>query len=207
MTKDKQGRQQVRPVEQTSILDKQFKRVLPVSKRMNKPKIHPVMVIADLRKGSLVSLDRYLAQEGGIPDRGVALELRKLISGSVCRTRFRVLVIDHPGKPKSVGGRPRKAGRRSSKKDREIALAYETALPQAGKVYGAVKYVADERKTSEASVRRALKAVRGELIDAEEKERREAQRQQSSAEAVELREGALANLRARRGRLSKDADS
>jgi len=207
VTKAKRGRQQVRPVEQTSILDKRFKRVFPVSKRMNKSKIHPLMVIADLRKGSLVSLERYLAQEGGIPDRGVAIELRKLISGSACRTPFRMLVVDHPGKPKSVGGRPRKAGRRSSKKDREIALAYETAIPEAGKVYGAVKQVADERKTSEASVKRALKAVQREVVDTQAEECKEAQRQQSAAEAAKLREGALANLRARRGRLSKDADS
>lgn len=92
----------LRPVEQTSILDKRFRRALPDSKRMAKVKVHSVMVLADLRKGSLVSLDRYLAQEGGIPDRAVAIELRKLISGSASRTAYRLMVVDHPNTPKSV---------------------------------------------------------------------------------------------------------
>ncbi len=194
MTKEKRGRQQVRPVEQTSILDKRFKRVFPVSKRMNKPKIHPVMVIADLRKGSLVSLDRYLAQEGGIPDRGVAIELRKLISGPVCRTPFRMLVVDHPSTPKSVGGHPAGGIQATRDKYREIVESYEKFRPSAGKDLAALVKVAADFECSVSTVKLAIKSVREDAKQTQRQEREVPLRKHSISEGLERRAVALAKL-------------
>lgn len=67
---------------------------------------HPCEVLVDLRAGSLVGLDRYLKQTGGIADREIAVELRKMLFGSPARTRFRLAVTEHPGAERRKGGRP-----------------------------------------------------------------------------------------------------
>ena len=158
MKTQKPKRKRFRPVEQDSLLDKRFKPVIDPSKRL-RLKIHPLVVLADLRKGSLASLDRYLAQEGGIPDREVAVELRKLISGSRNRSQFRLLVIEHPDGPKNKGGAP--AGKRALQVERysEIATRFRQVYADVGKVWRAKELVADEFGCSPSTVGRAMKEV------------------------------------------------
>lgn len=132
MTIRESGRKRFRSVEQASILDKRFKPLIERPMR-RRPKIHPLMVIADLRKGSLASLDRYLAQEGGIRDRQLAIELRKLISGSACRSPFRLLAIHHPNGPKNKGGKPRGNEIERVERYRCIAARYHEVHAEVGK--------------------------------------------------------------------------
>jgi hypothetical protein len=94
-------REHLRPIKITSLADKKFTPVLSVKKRINLK--YPRMVIADLRRGSIGSLDRYLYKTKGVIDRAVALELRKLISGTIKRTKFRIIVVEHPDTPKDKG--------------------------------------------------------------------------------------------------------
>ena len=156
MKNQKSKRKRFRAVERNSLLEKRFKPVVERPKKCH-PKVHPLIVIADLRKGVLSSLDRYLAQEGGIRDREIAVELRKLISGSKNRTGFRLLVIEHPEGPKSKGGSP--AGKRAQRVERfrEIAARYNEVVKEVGKVWRAKELVADEFDCSTSTVRRAVK--------------------------------------------------
>ena len=156
MKSQKPERKRFRPVEPGSLLDKRFKSVIERSKRL-RPKIHPLVVLADLRNGSLASLDRYLAQEGGIPDREVAVELRKLISGSRNRSLFRLLVIEHPDGQKNKGGTP--AGKRITRVERysKIATRYRQVYADVGKVWLAKDLVAGEFDCSPSTVGRAIK--------------------------------------------------
>lgn len=156
MKSQKSKRTRIRPVKRGSLLDKRFKPVVERSKRL-RPAIHPLIVLADLRNGCLVSLDRYLAQEGGIPDREVAVELRKLISGSRNRSRFRLLVVEHPDGPKNAGGAP--SGRRTSREERynKIAERYHQVFADVGKVWRSKEIVADEVGCSPSTVGRALR--------------------------------------------------
>ena len=158
MKSQKPKRKRFRPVEQGSLIDKRFKPAIERSRRLSL-KIHPLVVLADLRKGSLTSLDRYLAQEGGIPDREVAVELRKLISGSRNRSQFRLLVIEHPDGQKNKGGAP--AGKRTSQVERynKIATRYRQVHADVGKVWRAKELVADEFGCSPSTVGRAIKEV------------------------------------------------
>jgi hypothetical protein len=96
----------VRPVEGDSIRSKKFKKLIDTNKHFALRRVHPLVVIADLRRGCLDSLNQYLRQEKGNLDRGVMVELRKLISGSRSRTDFRIMVVQHPDSPKDKGGRP-----------------------------------------------------------------------------------------------------
>lgn len=120
----KAPRRQVRPIVEGAMLDKKFKKVIETPKRVSKSVVPIIAVISDLRNGSLVSLDRYLRKEGGIPDRQVALELRKLISGTKARTPFHLLVVDHPDGARDKGGRPKKGLKEPTEQERAIALAY-----------------------------------------------------------------------------------
>jgi hypothetical protein len=97
-------REHLRPIKNAALADKKFTPALRVKKRINlKGVAHPLIVIADLRRGSIGSLDRYLYKTKGVIDRAVALELRKLISGSIERTKFRIIVVEHPDTPKDKG--------------------------------------------------------------------------------------------------------
>lgn len=185
MTKHERGRKRVIPVEQTSILDKTFKPLIDRSRQL-RPKIHPLIVLADLRKGSLAILDRYIAQEGGIPDRQVAIEVRKLISGSPSRSRFRLLVVNHPNGPDNQGGRP--LGKEVARDERysRIAAQYRQVLAEVRKAWRAKELVAEEFKCSESTVERAIR------VDKEATKRK-----QSVAVAKDLRQSALAKLRTR----------
>ena len=149
-------RKKVRPVAQTSMADKVFKPLVSVARRVGIPKEHPLVVLIDLCRGSLKSLDRYLAKHGGIADREIAVELRKLIAGSASRTKFRLLVVEHPGR-KSKGGAPRTGDRAPSAAERDVAEQYES-LEHFGKTAAAAE-VALKTKRSESTVRQARDRV------------------------------------------------
>jgi hypothetical protein len=102
----KPKRKQVRPIDKPSILDKKFKPVVATRMPVSLKSVPSVIVIANLRRGSLKSLDQYLRQRKGIADRQIAVELRKLISGSQERSPYRLVVTRHPDSP-NQGGRPR----------------------------------------------------------------------------------------------------
>ncbi|MEH6790948.1 hypothetical protein [Parasphingorhabdus sp.] len=138
----KQKRIQVRPVQNPGMVRKIFRRVFQTAIRINPKLVHPLSVIADLRVGSLASLDLYLKQNKGIADREVALELRKLISGSRYRSKFRLIVIEHPDRPKSKGGRPLKKMQRPSEEKFKIAREFRAAK-RPGEVESAAQQVAD----------------------------------------------------------------
>lgn len=197
MTKRTSKRKQVRPVERMSIADKRFKRVAPTHLRIGSEKIvHPQVVIADLRRGSLASLDRYVAQKKGIPDRRIALELRKLISGSPCRSPFRLLVIEHPDN-NNEGGHPRSPRESTLEKYRSIVDFYEQTLADVGQK----KYLARERATakfkcSESTVKKAIDAVRQMRDLAQDEARDRELRCKRRAEILENRRIALENHRA-----------
>lgn len=87
------------------VSERRFRKIIGKTRRYGRA--HPIEVLADLRAGSLVGLDRYLRQNRGIGDREVALELRKMISGTAARAKFRLAVIDHPQAERRKGGRPR----------------------------------------------------------------------------------------------------
>lgn len=128
-------REHLRPIKNAALADKRFTPVLRVKKRVN---LEPSrMVITDLRRGSIGSLDRYLFKTKGVMNREVALELRKLISGTIKRTKFRLIVVEHPNKPKDKGGRPEKLTRKPSAKAFAVADEFG-ALRQHGQVKAAV---------------------------------------------------------------------
>lgn len=183
-------RQHVRPVKSGGDQERKFKRLVETKRRV--PKIcHPLTVVSDLRRGSLASLDRYLAKHRGIPDHVVAVELRKLISGSAARTQYRLAVVQHPGVPKHLGGRPRSDATAPSARDWEIVARYEALLTIEGKAYRAKELTAEKFSLSPATVLRAIRKVkhaRAEAIAcAEEEEKR--------TEIIQLRNDALAKLR------------
>lgn len=128
----------VRQIETRSMSSKRFTRVEKTPKQVSALRVHPVTVCADLRNGCLESLDEYLRQERGIPDREVALEIRRLISGSILRSQYRIIVIEHPDRPK------RKVGRRS-RDGRPSDLAFTVATEfRNGKKKGQVEALAEE---------------------------------------------------------------
>ena len=189
----KAERRQVRPIENPSMISKRFKPVSATSKRVRGNRIHPLLVVADLRNGSLVSLTRYLAQEKGIPDPAVAIALRKLISGSVCCSRYRLQVIEHPDRPTNKGGRP------SGQEDedtlgryRRIVAKYVAALPlEREKKHLARATVAKKLECSETTVKRAIRAIREEQVNSRNTE----SERQAFLKTLHNRKAALSALR------------
>lgn len=181
----KKGKPQ-RPIASVSVRDKQFQRLMPTQKRVGQSD-HPVAVIIDLRAGSLESLDAYLKKHRGIPDREVALELRKLISGSSARSLYRLIVVDHPDAPPSKGGRPKARRMLPTRKEIEIVEEYRKQLSKIGKTEEARLQTAGELHLSESTVHRAIKKVEA----AEE-------RAKLTNNALARRELALAELRRKR---------
>lgn len=146
-------RQHVRPIKQIGLGKKKFRKIIQTHKQVDRTKIvHPLIVIRDLRKGVITSLGRYLAKHRGIPDREVALELRKLISGSRERTPYRLMVVEHPDTPKDKGGRPPTGGRAPRQVERAVARDFAEELKQSTSVESAVAAVAKRHKISAASV-------------------------------------------------------
>ncbi|MBU0657842.1 MAG: hypothetical protein KKB67_09015 [Alphaproteobacteria bacterium] len=188
-------RKNLRPVKNSRVFEKKFNRLVETNKRVPKIVTAPI-VVAELKRGSLDSLDIYLQANGGISDRLVALELRKLISGSVERSRYRLIVIEHPDAPKQIGGRPKNEKEAPSDRDWEIAARYEALLEAEGKAYLAKELVAQEFGLSQPTVVRAIRKVdraRKAAIElADENERR--------ADVIRRRDEAFAKLRTASGR-------
>ena len=132
-------RQHVRPIKQIGLGGKKFRKTIETRKRVDHTKIvHPLVVIRDLRKGVVTSLGRYMTKHRGIPDRAVALELKKLISGSRERTPYRLIVVEHPDTPKDKGGRPPTNRGAPNNLELEVVRTFEEALKLTGSVESAV---------------------------------------------------------------------
>jgi hypothetical protein len=172
-----------RPILVPGLASKKFHSLWPTRKRV-KDFLHPMFVAIDLRRGSLDSLNAYLKKHRGIPDREVALELRKLLSGSAARTKFRLMVVDHPDAAPSKGGRLRTKSMVPSPVEVELVEKFRAQLEVIGKIGISREEVAN--KVSVSTVRRAIRKV--EAAEAQEK-KREA--------LVGLYELALENLRKR----------
>lgn len=160
----------VRPIEQRTIADKKFKKVVEVKKKVRIDPIHHTVVCHDLRNGSLVSLARHLEANHGISDERIAHELRLLICGSRDEAQFRLLVIDHPDAPKQRGGRPSARHRAPTEQELKIASAFrKAALP--GAVEAAVCEVAADFGIAESTVYKIARRVAA--FEARESRRRD----------------------------------
>lgn len=190
-------RKHLRPISKTGLGEKKFKPVITgLRKRIDLRKVaHPLIVVADLRRGSLASLDLYLAKHKGIPDHEVAVELRKLISGTRSRSRFRLVVVEHPDRPKDVGGRPRVSNDSLTAEQQRIVTRYQELLTSEGKKYRAEEIVQEEFQLSRSTIKRTLKK-------AEEIDRRTAAKTKIADQQMVLnqrREKALKRLRCQNG--------
>ncbi|MFQ3894661.1 hypothetical protein [Sphingobium sp. R-7] len=195
VTLKRSPRKHLRPSQQPGITEKRFKKLGETARRVGKI-VHPLVVIADLRRGSLVSLDKYLAKHRGIPDREVALELRKLITGTIARSRYRIVAVEHPDTPADAGGRPPIDEVGPSDRDLQIASRYEEFLAVEGKAWLAMERVRDLFELSEPTIRRAVRRVARarELRAARDSDRKQ------QAHSIENRNVALAKLRAARAK-------
>lgn len=197
-------RKTVRQVKGTSILDKKFERVGLGPKPRGPLPVHPLVVLRDLRQGLLKSLDLYLKQQKGFPDREIALELRKLISGTFARSNYRIVVALHPDAPLEKGGRPHKDPNRVSKRRREVAKRFRDHLEVEGKVYRAQELTAADFDIDPTTVKRAVNEV--EDLEARQQQRK-AEREETinAIEAIHLgpRERAIAAMKAKYGKEGK----
>ncbi|GAA0648386.1 hypothetical protein GCM10009424_25950 [Sphingomonas ursincola] len=123
---------------------------------------HPMLVARDLRNGSLASLEAYLKQHQGIPDREVAFELWRLLAGPAAQTRFRLVVVDHPDAPADKGGRPSTRSRVPTRKDRERVAEFSCKLDLHGKVWLAREEAAECLGISESTIKRATRKIEAE---------------------------------------------
>lgn len=183
-------RKPLRPSTQAGVMEKRFKRLAEPKKRV-RTVADRAIVLLDLKRGSLASLDRYLAKHKGIPDRAVALELRKLISGTAERSRYRLTAVEHPDLPVDRGGRPKKAEIAPSARDWEIVDRYEALLAQEGKAWRARELALEEFEVSPRTVSRAIEKVK----QARAQIAAEASAQLERREALTHREAALRRLR------------
>jgi len=152
----KKGKPQ-RPITSPGVSGKQFRRLV-ATPRIKSPPAHPLVVIGDLRAGSLASLDAYLKKHRSIPDREVALELRKLLSGSSARSRFRIVVVDHPDLPADRGGRPKSKGTKVTSVEIDIYADYRKQLALIGKKKEARLQIVGKGR-SERTVRLAIRKI------------------------------------------------
>lgn len=149
----------VRPIEVPVGSLGKFEKPSGLPRRITKLTAHPIVVCRDLRNGRLDSLDAYLRKNKGIPDREVALELQKLISGSTKRTNFRIVVIDHPDAPPDSGGRPRLKRTQPTQVEIELTEAYEKHFAMIGKVRLSREQAAEEKGVSTRTIQRAIQKV------------------------------------------------
>jgi len=179
----------------SSIQDKRFRPIIASSRRNWLAKVHPLVVIADLRNGCLSSLERYLAQNRGIFDRGIALELRKLVAGTQYRSRYKLMVVEHPDKPKSKGGRPRRNGTASTAKERALVAEFERQRKIEGKNYRAKEVLVEQGHASGSTIDRARRNIK--VADAAKAKRAETRLECETkhAELIERRRLALEKLR------------
>lgn len=158
----KPPKRQVRAISVPSVADKRFKKLGEFSKTIDLDgmSVHPLLVIADLHKGCLKTLHRYLEQESGIPDAGVARALQKLIAGSPKETHFQLVVIEHPDRPKAKGGRPSKTKPTLTQKQFEIVHSLELLQMQGVLTEAAVAEVAEKRGIGISTVYSHLQSVK-----------------------------------------------
>jgi hypothetical protein len=147
-----------RPITSAGVIGKQFQRLVK-GRRIQALPAHPLVVTGDLRAGSLRSLDAYLKRHRGMPDNEVALELRKLLSGSPAESKFRLVVVDHPDLPSDDGGRPESKSDAPTRAERELYAEYLDQLEIIGKTKDARLQTAKNKRRSEITVRRAINKV------------------------------------------------
>lgn len=167
-----------RPITSAGVSGKQFRRLVS-SPRIGSIPAHPLVVIGDLRAGSLASLDAYLKKHRGIPDKEVALELRKLLSGSSARSKFRMVVVDHPDLPADRGGRPKSKTQVPSSEELDMVDEYRAQFDVFGKIEIAREETAKVFSVSVTTVKRAQDKV--EAAEAREKRWAEVQNGHESA--------------------------
>jgi hypothetical protein len=196
----KSGRLTIRPVAQRSILDKKYKKQSSSAPRIQFSKVHSQIVIADLKRGSLKSLARYLRQTGGIDDPVIARILVRLIDGSARVTPYRIFVSDHPERTRAKGGRPPEQSQSPpSEEQKQLVALYEEMLRTEGKRYLAVTTTAKQANVSESKVQRAIrKSKEHKQILAEAKVEADA-RAAGMVEVDRRRKIVLENLKAKNG--------
>lgn len=160
----------IRPIKSVGVSGKKFRRLVGTPGLKTVP-AHPLVVIQDLRAGSLGSLETYLKKNRGIPDREVALELRKLLSGTSARSRFRLVVVDHPDLPADGGSRPKSKTLVPNSKELEIVEEYRAQFDVFGKIEIAREETAKVFSISVTTVKRAQRKV--EAAEARETRRAE----------------------------------
>lgn len=148
----------IRPIASPGVSGKKFQPLIK-GRRIQSLPAHSLVVIRELRAGSLRSLDTYLKRHRGIPDRQVAIELRKLLSGSPARAKFRLVVVDHPDLPPDDGGRPDSKSDAPTRAERELYAEYLDQLEIIGKTKAARLQTAKNKRRSEITVRRAISKV------------------------------------------------
>lgn len=174
----------VRPITASSIRNNRLNRVASSLRDITFP-VHPVVVELDLKRGCLTSLDLYLRENPGQLDRRIAVALRKLISGKASRSKYRLVIIDHPGAPKAKGGKPRE-NQKNWERDEAMVRMYDALIAEKTKPYIAPDEVARNFGVSPRTVTRVLKAFDRSRLE------------KSSIEAtLQLRDEALANLRSK----------
>lgn len=188
-------RPKVRPVQQTSIADKVFAPVGLGRKQIALTRVHPLVVLADMRRGSLVSLERYLIQEGGISDPAIALELQKLIAGGRTGSKFKLLVVESTAVLKRKVGRKSAAGRAPTPAELDLATRYE-AVEENGIAAALVEAAAGKSSTSH--VRQVVKRVRKHRADIAAAEAKAAARESALKEGQDRKAQALQTLRDRK---------
>lgn len=118
-----------------------------------------MIVVRDLRDGCLSSLDLYLRIHQGIPDREVALELRKLIAGSQQRSKFRLFVLPHPDTKIKKGPRRKSRVAKPRKDQFELADAFDVAKGTHDFADAAIAKVLETKKASATGIYRAAQKV------------------------------------------------
>lgn len=194
----KPPKRQVRTISVQSITDKRFKKVGEFSRTIDLDgmSVQPLLVIADLHKGCLKTLHRYLAQELGIPDAGVARALQKLIAGNPEDTHFQLVVTEHPDRPNAKGGRPPKTKSTPTQKQLETVYLLERLQLQNVPTEAAVAEVAETRGIGISTVYSHLQSVKAYRKWKEAEEARLEQDKVHGERMTQRRNSALKSLRA-----------
>lgn len=186
---NRKSKKRVLPVANVSVMDKRFAwRWEP-----SHVPVHELIVLMDLQKGVLTSLDRYLAKHKGIPDRRIAVALRKLISGTLQRSSYRLIVVQHPDLPPDSGGAPKRQRSVTAQRQREIVERVEALVTLGDKRGIAIETVASELGVSKRTVQRSLQEA------AQRKQSQDYRRdvEQNLAKGMSRREAILAAVKAR----------
>lgn len=118
-----------------------------------------MIVVRDLKHGCLTSLDLYLRIHQGIPDREVAVELRKLLSGSRHRTKYRLEALPHPDARAKVGAPRKSLVAKPTQREFELADAFEEAKKAFIYAEAAIAMVREKVTESGSTINRAAKKV------------------------------------------------